>query len=188
MNVQEIKLNDVAEIITGVAINKNFEGPYHYFYYQPNSFLESGEVVELPSITRNEPVTERQLLRIGDVLVKRLNPNFPFFVSELSGDSIVSTNLYIIRGKPGIVPEYLAFLFEQSSVLAQISQFFGASSAIKAISAKKLMDISIPLLPFEKQDLVGKWWVLVKKRKKLLSDYITEFDKLTTAISERIFL
>jgi len=188
MNVKHIKLDEVAEIITGVAANADDEGEYRYFYYQPNSFLESGEVVELASILRSEPVSERQLLKIGDVLVKRLNPNFPLFVSRLTGESIASTNLYIVRGKSCVVPEYLAFLFEQSSVLTQITQFSGASSVIKAISAKKLNDITIPLLPFEKQVLVGKWWTLVKRRKKLFSEYITEYDKLTTAITEKILL
>lgn len=188
MNTRQVKLDEVAEIITGFAASKDSEGPYHYFYYQPNSFTESGEVIELTDIVRNESVAERNLLRIGDVLVKRLNPKFPLLVSELSGDSIVSTNLYIVRAKPGIVPEYIAFLFEQSSVLTQVSQFSGASSVIKAISAKKLMDITIPLLPIEKQDLVGKWWALVKKRKRLLSEYNNETDKLAAAISERIFL
>lgn len=188
MNTRQVKLDEVAEIITGVAASKGSEGPYHYFYYQPNSFTESGEVIELADVVRNELVPERHLVRIGDVLVKRLNPNFPLLVSELSGDSIVSTNLYIVRAKSGIVPEYVAFLFEQSSVLTQVSQFSGANSVIKAISAKKLMDITIPLLPIEKQDLVGKWWTLVKKRKKLLTEYIDETDKLTASISERIFL
>ena len=188
MKARQIKLNEVAEIITGVAISTSVEGLHRYFYYQPNSFLESGEVVELSSITRKEPVSERQLVRIGDVLVKRLNPNFPLFVSDLSGESIVSTNLYIIRGKSDIVPEYLAFLFEQPSVLNQISQFSGASSAIKAISAKKLMDITIPILPIEKQDLIGKWWKLVKKRKQLLSAYIAENDRLISAVTEKIYM
>jgi len=188
MQTRQTRLYEVAEIITGVATSRNVEGTYRYFYYQPNSFIESGEVVELSSIARKEPVSERQLVQIGDVLVKRLNPNFPLFVSELSGESIVSTNLYIIRSKPDIVPEYLAFLFEQSSVLAQVSQLSGASSAIRAISAKKLMDITIPILPIEKQDLVGKWWMLVKKRKRLLFEYMAESDKLISVITEKILM
>jgi len=185
---QHIKLNEVAEIITGVAINVGVEGPYKYFYYQPNSFLEDGKVVELSTIARKEPISERQLVRIGDVLVKRLNPNFPLFVSEVLGDSIVSTNLYIIRGGSDIVPQYLALLFEQASVLTQISQLSGASSAIKAISAKKLMDITIPNLPKERQVVIGKWWELTKKRKQLLYAYMAETDRSVSAIIEKIFM
>ena len=186
MKTRQIKLCEAAEIITGVPANTSEEGSYQYFYYQPNSFIESGKVVELSSIVRKEPVSKRQLVQIGDVLVKRLNPNFPLFVSGLSGESVVSTNLYIIRSKSDVVPEYLAFLFEQSSVLTQISQFSGASSAIRAISANKLMDITIPVLSIEKQDLIGKWWKLVKKRKQLLSEYIIESDKLISVIAEKI--
>jgi restriction endonuclease S subunit len=186
MDLKQVRLDEVAEVITGVATDIKTDGAYSYYYYQPNNFVESGQVTELTLIKRDEPVQERQLLKTGDVLVKRLNPNFPLFISELPGDSIASTNLYIVRGGPNIIPEYLAFLFEQSSVLTQISQLSGVNTAIKAISAKKLMDISVPLLPIEKQVAVGKWWMLVKKQKKLLIEYIAETDKLTSALSEKI--
>jgi hypothetical protein len=187
MDKRFVKLNDVAEVITGIAAD-NTDGRYSYFYYQPNNFIESGEVTDLTVVKRNELVQERQLIKMGDILVKRLNPNYPLLISELPGDSIVSPNLYIVRGGPGIIPEYLAFLFEQSSVLSQITQLSGANAAIKAISAKKLVDISIPLIPTEKQVLIGKWWTLAKRRKKLLMEYISETDKLTTTMAERIFL
>ena len=187
MVAQKMRLSEVADIITGIT-NSDVNGPFQYFYYQPNSFSESGTVVELSKISRNEPVSERQLIRIGDVLVKRLNPNFPLFISELLGESVISTNLYVIRAKSGTAPEYLAFLFEQSSVLIQIAQFSGANSVIKAISVNKLKDVMIPVLPFEQQELVGKWWNLVKRRKQLMASYLAETDRLVAAKVEEILM
>ena len=187
MKTQQTKLSEVAEIVTGIAEDKGGEGAFAYRCYQPNSFSEGGEISELPIITKKEMVSERQLVRAGDVLVKRLNPNFSLLVLSPLKDSVVSSNLFILRAGQSIMPVYLAFLFEQPNILAQGTQLSGASSAIKALSAKKLEDIIIPVLPREKQEQIGKWWESGKKRKKLLLEYITESDRFVTAVVENIF-
>lgn len=186
METYQAKLSEVAEIITGIVDSPNAEGLFQYYCYQPNSFSPSGEVGELPVVMRKEQISVHQLVKIGDLLVKRLNPNFPLLIRNLLGDSVVSTNLYIVRAKQGVLPEYLAFLFEQPSVMMQISELSGANSAIKAISAKKLMNITIPLMPMEKQKLIGSCWGIIKRQKQLLNEYMIETDRLASAISAQI--
>ena len=186
MEMQQTRLCEVAEIITGVIEDKSLDGVFRYRCYHPNSFSEGGEISELPIITRKEVVSERQLVKEGDVLVKRLNPNFPLLIVEPLGNSVVSSNLFILRGGQDIMPIYLAFLFEHPGILAQITQLSGASSPIKAISAKKLMDLTLPVLPIEKQKQIGKWWALGKKRKRILLEYLAENDRLMSAAADKI--
>lgn len=186
MEARHIRLCEVAEIITGIVEDKGVEGALQYRCYQPNSFSESGEISALPIINRKEIVSERHLVKEGDVLVKRLNPNFPLLIVSPPEDSVVSSNLFILRGGQGIISAYLAFLFEQPSILAQITQLSGANSAIKAISAKKLKDVTLPVLPLDKQEQIGEWWAFGKKRKRLLYEYIAENDRLMAAVAESI--
>lgn len=184
--MRQIKLCDIAEIITGVVEDSGADGAFRYNCYQPNSFSESGEISELPIIRRKEVISERHLVKEGDVLVKRLNPNFPLLVAEPPESSVVSSNLFILRCGKGVLPMYLAFLFEQPSILVQITQFSGANSVVKAISAKKLKDASLPIVSLDKQEQIGKLWALGKRRKQLLFEYITQNDRLMAAVADCI--
>ena len=187
MEMRQIRLCEVAEIVTGIAEDKGCEGAFAYRCYQPNSFSECGEISELPIITREERVSQRQLVKEGDVLVKRLNPSFPLLVLSPHEASVVSSNLFILRAGQSVIPIYLAFLFEQPNILAQGTQLSGANSAIKALSAKKLENVTIPVVPLEKQEQIGKWWKIGKKRKKLLHEYINESDRLMAAVVDNIY-
>ena len=58
--------------------------------------------------------------------------------------------------------------------------------AIKAISAKKLMGITIPLLEISRQRALGNYWLLSKKRKQLLARYIYENDRLLAVMADKL--
>lgn len=186
MKPKQARLYEVSEIITGIVEDKNGEGIFRYPCYQANSFSDSGEVFDLSTITKKEAVSERQFVREGDVLIKRLNPNFPLLVVDPPEEGVISSNLFIIRAGPDIEPSYLAFLFEQASILLQITQISGASFAIKAVSAKKLKNVVIPVFSFDMQQQIGQWWVSGKRRKKLLLQYISENDRLMATVADTI--
>ena len=178
-------LHEIAAIVTGVTDETETMGGEKYFCFQPNSFNEFGEVMPLQTIRRKEPVEGKQLVRVGDVLIKRLNPNYPFLVHYDMPGTVVSTNLFIVRPAPEIYPAYLAFLLEHTGVLAQIEHLSGSTSTIKAVSAKKLMDITLQLVPAKNQKPLGDLWWLAKRWKKLLRDYITASDHLLSIIADQ---
>lgn len=186
MKTQVARLCEVADIITGIVEDKSVDEAFWYSCYQANSFSEGGEITELPIIARKEEVSERQFVKEGDVLLKRLNPNFPLLVTVPFVNGVVSSNLFILRSGREILPSYLAFLFEQPSILSQVTQISGANSAIKAISAKKLKDVTLPIVSLDSQDKIGKWWKFGKKRKRLLLEYLSENDRLMAAVADNI--
>ena len=180
-------LKYVADVIAGVA---GFEesGNYCYSVVQPNSFGETGDM-DAPTIQRRaEQVTPQQILQEGDILVKRLNPSYVYIFSGEKTEFVASSNLVVVRprGDCDIDTFYLGFLLEQKDILGQIEQVTGSSAAIKAISIKKLADISIPVVPIEDQRRIGEVWKLSRKRKQLLNEYITESDKLVSMLATRI--
>ncbi len=186
--VPQRKLSDIANIIAGVHEDKYApeNNSIEYCYIQPNHLLEDGSIQSATTILKKEKIQPNQLVRNGDVLIKRLNHNMALVVSNITKPTIVSINLFIIRPNKEVVPEYLACLLERAGVLSQIEHISGTSASIKAISAKKLADVRIPIIPIEKQKALGQIWYLTKQKKKLLQNYMQESENFLSAIVDKL--
>jgi len=187
MKITETQLYKVAEIIPGTVEDKaTASGRYEYRYLQPNSFDENGDAGEFSIIYKDIPVPDSQQLALNDIIIKRLNPKYPFVVTSPPEPTLISQNLFIIRPKTEIYAPYLACLFELAGVLSQIEHLIGSMVAIKAISAKKLMGITIPLLEMDKQVALGNYWLQSKKRRHLLAQYMYENDRLLAVTADNL--
>ena len=111
----EKQLGDVAEIMTGMTGFAE-KGNYRYKVVQPNSFSDTGAMGAVEMQQRGEEVSEKQLLSVGDILVKRLNPSFVHVVTLESVGMVASQNLLVVRPGTGIDPDYLGYLLEQRKV------------------------------------------------------------------------
>ena len=179
------KLGAVAEILAGVT-GLGEDGAYAYRVIQPNSFSDTGELDELETQTRKDAAASQLILRVGDILVKRLNPSFVYAVTNNEAGAVASQNLLVVRPKPEIDPQYLACLLEQKEIIGPVEHVSGTAAAIKAISQKKLAEIMIPVVPLAEQRKLGEIWRLSRKRKALLREYITESDRLVAMMTSKI--
>ena len=185
MNSLVKKLGALAEILAGVT-GLGEQGEYNYKVIQPTSFSDTGALEILEKQSRREEVSQKLVLQAGDILVKRLNPSFVYVVSEGDVGAIASQNLLVVRPGPEIDSLYLACLLEQKEVIGQVEHVSGTTSAIKAISQKKLAEIIIPVIPMSEQRRIGQIWKLARKRKALLREYIAENDKLVSMLVTKI--
>lgn len=181
----ERQLGEVAEVMTGVAGFGN-DGEYRYKVVQPNSFNDTGIMSMVEQQQRNDEISEKQMLVIGDILVKRLNPSFVHVVALESVGMVASQNLLVVRPYVEIDPYYLGYLLEQKEVVGQVEHVTGSAAAIKAISVKKLAAITIPVITMAEQRKVGEIWKLSRKRKKLLNEYMSENDRLVSMLASKI--
>ena len=181
----EKRLGDIAEIMAGVPGFAD-KGKFRYRVVQPNSFSDTGTISAVDIQKRNDEISEKQLLTIGDILVKRLNPSFVHVVAMESTGMAASQNLLVVRPGGEVDPYYLGYLLEQKEILGQVEHVTGSAAAIKAISIKKLADISVPIIPIADQHKVGEIWKLSRKRKQLLNDYIAENDRLVSMLATQI--
>ena len=175
------RLGDVAEVMAGLT---GFEdkGKYRYSVVQPNSFTDTGLMNEVDVQRRSDELTDKQLLSMGDILVKRLNPSFVHVVALESVGMVASQNILVVRPGAEIDPDYLGYLLEQKDILGQVEHVTGSAAAIKAVSVKKLAGITIPVIPLLEQRKVGAIWKLNRKRKQLLNEYMTENDRLMSSL------
>lgn len=181
----EKRLGDIAEIMAGVPGFAD-KGKFRYRVVQPNSFSDTGTISAVDIQKRNDEISEKQLLTTGDILVKRLNPSFVHVVAMESTGMAASQNLLVVRPGGEVDPYYLGYLLEQKEILGQVEHVTGSAAAIKAISIKKLADISVPIIPIADQHKVGEIWKLSRKRKQLLNDYIAENDRLVSMLATQI--
>lgn len=181
----EKRLGDVAEIMAGLT-GFSDKGKYRYNVVQPNSFTDTGLMNEADVQRRGDELADKQLLSVGDILVKRLNPSFVHVVALESMGMVASQNLLVVRPGTEIDPDYLGYLLEQKDILGQVEQVTGSAAAIKAVSVKKLAGIAIPVIPLPEQRKVGAIWKLSRKRKQLLNEYMTENDRLVSLLASQI--
>ncbi len=181
----EKRLGDVAEIMAGMTGFAD-KGKYKYKVVQPNSFTDTGAMGAVEVQKRGDEISDRQLLAAGDILVKRLNPSFVHVVTLESAGMVASQNLLVVRPGAEVDPFYLGYLLEQKEILGQVEHVTGSAAAIKAISIKKLADITVPIIPIAEQRKVGEVWKLSRKRKQLLNDYIAESDRLVSMLASKI--
>ena len=181
----EKRLGDVAEIMAGLT-GFSDKGKYRYNVVQPNSFTDTGLMNEADVQRRGDELAEKQLLSVGDILVKRLNPSFVHVVALESVGMVASQSILVVRPGTEIDPDYLGYLLEQKDILGQVEQVTGSAAAIKAVSVKKLAGITIPVIPLPEQRKVGAIWKLSRKRKQLLNEYMTENDRLVSLLASQI--
>lgn len=181
----EKRLGDVAEIMAGLT-GFSDKGKYRYNVVQPNSFTDTGLMNEADVQRRGDELADKQLLSVGDILVKRLNPSFVHVVTLESVGMVASQNILVVRPGAEIYPDYLGYLLEQKEILGQVEHVTGSAAAIKAVSVKKLAGITIPVISLAEQRKVGAIWKLSRKRKQLLNEYMTENDRLVSLLASQI--
>ena len=185
MDSTEKRLGNVAEIMAGLTGFAD-KGKYRYSVVQPNSFTDTGLMNEVDVQWRSDELTDKQLLSVGDILVKRLNPSFVHVVALESAGMVASQNILVVRPGAEIDPDYLGYLLEQKDILGQVEHLTGSTAAIKAVSVKKLAGIAIPVIPLIEQRKVGAIWKLSRKRKQLLDEYMAENDRLVSLLASQI--
>lgn len=181
----EKPLGEVAEVMAGMA-GFGSSGKYHYKVVQPNSFTDTGIMDIVEQQLRGDEVSQKQLLKVGDILVKRLNPSFVHVTALESVGMVASQNLLVVRPSAEVDSDYLGYLLEQKEVLGQVEHVTGSAAAIKAISVKKLAAITIPIIPIAEQRKVGEIWKLSRKRKELLNEYMAESGRLVSMLASKI--
>lgn len=185
MDSTEKRLGDVAEIMAGLT-GFSDKGKYRYGVVQPNSFTDTGLMNEVDVQSRSDELAQNQLLSVGDILVKRLNPSFVHVVTLKSVGLVASQNLLVVRPGQEIDPDYLGYLLEQKDILGQVEHVTGSAAAIKAVSVKKLAGITVPVISLAEQRKVGAIWKLSRKRKQLLNEYMTENDRMVSLLASQI--
>lgn len=186
--ISKVAIGDCASIIAGVnPLAKGKQKRYAYNAIQPGQLTVDGLVGESATILRDIPCNEEQILKPGDVLLKRLNPDCAVVFEGSSKPMVTSANIFIIRPRQCLDSRYLAFLLEKSKLMQRISQLSGVGTTVAALTASKIAGGIIPLPSLDEQTVLGNLWALSKKQKSLLRAMSLENDRLMCAVCGKLY-
>ncbi|MEW5953438.1 MAG: hypothetical protein AB1815_06805 [Bacillota bacterium] len=188
---RKVKLEKIANIFNGVPDAKLAEkacaaGVITYNFIQPNQLGIFNDIHNTSEIKRQTSIDDNYFVRKNDIVLKRLNPDIATLIIEDLSNTVVSSNLFIIRVSKDYCPAYIACLLENQGMTWLNSNIVGSVAAIKSISAKSLAMLDIPAIDYGKQKAIGEIWLLHKKRKKLLGNLIEEDKRLMAAVINSI--
>jgi len=185
---KHFKLGELADIINGIPDVKpavDTESPsITYNLIQPNHLGPYNNIQGYSELKRSNSVNDGYLLRVDDILLKRLNPDNTVIIDAAPANTTFSSNLFVIRVRDNYYAPYIAAFLENLTWLN--SNLVGSFSAIRSTSLKALAELDIPDIDYEKQQAVGHLWLLHKKRQRLLEDFKTQDQQLFTAVMNSI--
>ena len=175
-SARKTTIGECAEIISGVLPNwkPNQTAQYSYTAVQPGQLTADGLTGDFGTVFRDIPCADSQFLRGGDILIKRLNPDCAVVFHEHSNPVVASSNVFAIRAGEKLVPAFLAFLLDGSSLMHRIAQRSWVETTVSAVTAQQIANCEIPLPPLELQYKLGELWKLNKKEEKLLRGLLAE--------------
>lgn len=169
MRITETKLEEMADIIIGINEARGKKsGEFTYHMVTPADLDDSNDFDRLEPVNLETEVGDHNLVRRGDLLIKRVSPNFVTLVtSEISG-VVVSSNMLIIRCHRSVVPAFLAGYLELRGLEA-LKHYTERGMIMHSVSKRELNEFMIPLPDMETQKVLGELWLLNKRKRDLLS-------------------
>ena len=135
-----------------------------------SNFIADNNIVGEPTLTNFVP-DESFAIHPEDIIIKRITPGYVNYITDIADDLYAGNNLIILTAHDGIDAKYLAMILNDKISLISESSSIGA--VMKSLSRPDLEKIKIPLLPYEKQKMLGEVWFLnieLKKMKNRLSE------------------
>ena len=150
------RLVDVAEIkFCSVSPGRTKTQEEPTLWLQCANFSRNNTVTCDATVTNYVPDDEL-LIKKDDIVVKRINPMFVNYIDYISDKMYAGNNLIVITPKQEVYSKYLAMLLNER--IESLSESSSVGAVMKSVSRQHLEEIELPILPYEKQVLIGDLW------------------------------
>lgn len=169
--MEHLRLAEIAEIkfcVVSPGRTKTREAPT--MWLQCANFLRNNTVIYEATATNYVP-DEELLIKKDDIVVKRISPMFVNYIDYIPKEMYAGNNLIVITPKQEVYAKYLAMLLNER--IESLSESSSVGAVMKSVSRQYLEEVMIPLLPYEKQMLVGDLWysgIELEKMKSRLTE------------------
>ena len=169
--MKHLRLSEIAEIkfcVVSPGRTKTQETPT--MWLQCANFLTNNTVIYEATATNYVP-DEELLIKKDDIVVKRIIPMFVNYIDYIPNEMYAGNNLIVITPKQEVYSKYLAMHLNER--IESLSESSSVGAVMKSVSRQHLEEVMIPLLPYEKQILVGDLWysgIELEKMKSRLAE------------------
>ena len=159
------RLVDVAEIkFCSVSPGRTKTQEEPTLWLQCANFLRNNTVTCDATVTNYVPDDEL-LIKKDDIVVKRISPMFVNYIDYIPDKMYAGNNLIVITPKQEVYSKYLAMLLNER--IESLSESSSVGAVMKSVSRQHLEEVDLPMLPYEKQVLVGDLWYSGIELKKM---------------------
>ena len=169
--MKHLRLSEIAEIkfcVVSPGRTKTQETPT--MWLQCANFLRNNTVIYEATATNYGP-DEELLIKKDDIVVKRISPMFVNYIDYIPNEMYAGNNMIVITPKQEVYSKYLAMQLNER--IESLSESSSVGAVMKSVSRQHLEEVMIPLLPYEKQILVGDLWysgIELEKMKSRLAE------------------
>ena len=150
------RLVDVAEIkFCSVSPGRTKTQEEPTLWLQCANFLRNNTVTCDATVTNYVPDDEL-LIKKDDIVVKRISPMFVNYIDYIPDEMYAGNNLIVITPQQEVYSKYLAMLLNER--IESLSESSSVGAVMKSVSRQHLEEIELPILPYEKQVLIGDLW------------------------------
>lgn len=168
-----LKLSEVAEIrFCSVTPTRMKTQQKETKWLSCSNFISDNDITGEPTLTNFVP-DESFAIHPDDIVIKRITPGYVNYISDIADDLYAGNNLIVLTACDGVDAKYLAMLLNEK--ISSISESSSIGAVMKSVSRPDLEKIKIPLLPYEKQKMLGEVWFLNTELKKM-KNRLTELE------------
>ncbi len=185
-----MRLKDCANIRTGLILSRKLsEEDFNYKYNAINlTSVYNGFINKetLDTFKTKEKLKEDYLTKEDDIVVRLTKPYTAILITKETENIVISSNfLKITCDKEKVLPQYLYWLLNTEKIKHKIFQD-ATSNILDAVTATTYSNLSLNLVPIDKQFIIGNLYLLSLKENKLISKLQEEKFKLNNAIIKKI--
>ena len=188
-----IKLNDIAEIKSGLVLSRKkaeAHSPFEYSYkvvslksFNENALFDDTFTDEFIS---NEQINEEYKVSLCDILLRLREPNFAAYIYKEYDDLIYSSLMVRIRVKSDkFDPRFVAYYLNSSAVRRALAPDVSGTT-IAMIGVASLNNIKIPAINLQTQNKIVKYLNLVRQESEILQNLATQKQKYHKSIFENL--
>lgn len=154
--MKHLRLAEIAEIkFCSVSPGRTKTQKEPTLWLQCANFLRNNTVT-CDATAANYVPDDELLIKKDDIVVKRISPMFVNYIDCIPDEMYAGNNLIVITPKQEIYSKYLAMLLNER--IESLSESSSVGAVMKSVSRQHLEEIELPILPYEKQVLIGDLW------------------------------
>lgn len=189
MDFQNVKINEVGSITTGLVIKRkeaelSLDTAKSYKMLTLKSFEADGQLntKELDVFQSTEKLDDKYLTRKGDVIIRLSHPHTAIAIGKEQEGYLIPSLFVVIRLDVDYLdPEYLS-IYLNSENMRRFYAKRAVGSAIQIIKTSMLKEIIVSFPEMKKQKEIVEFNRLIIREKALLSSLIEEKTKYNKEI------
>ena len=188
-----VKLNDIAEIKTGLVLSRkkaeaHSPSEHSYKIVSLKSFTEDAiyDDAFADEFISSEQINEDYKVSRGDILMRLREPNFAVYIDKEYRDLVYTSLMVRIRvSSDKFDPHFVAHSLNSSAVKRAIAPDI-SGTAIAIISVASINNLKIPTLNLQTKNKIVKYLNLVRQESEILQNLTAAKQKYNKSIFENL--